>query len=63
MNGRVAVQDKAEAKLKALEAKAEEQRKVKEAADAQWQAAQREREIKRRQVRLSLRSTESISIL
>ena len=44
------VQDKAEAKIRALEAKAEEQRKAREVADAQWQAQQRERELKRRRV-------------
>lgn len=44
------LQDKAEAKIRALEAKAEEQRKVRAIADAQWQQQQRQRELKRLRV-------------
>ncbi len=43
------VQDKAEAKLAALEARAEEAARARTAADAQWLAAQRERELRRAQ--------------
>ncbi|KAK9809663.1 hypothetical protein WJX73_001851 [Symbiochloris irregularis] len=42
-------QDKAEGKVRALEAKAAQQRKEKEAASAQWRDAQRQRELKRLQ--------------
>ena len=48
------MQDKAEAKLRGLEAKAEEQRKVKEAAAAQWRAQQRDRELVRLKVLVSI---------
>lgn len=44
------MQEKAEAKLKAFDAKADEQRRVREAADAQWRDMQRTRDLKRRQV-------------
>ena len=46
----VHVQDKAEAKLKLLEGKAEQQRKAREAADIAWRAMQRDRELKRLKV-------------
>lgn len=44
------VQDKAEAKVAQMEARAEAQRKAKQAADAAWRKAQRERELQRAQV-------------
>lgn len=43
-------QDKAEAKLKVLENRTEEQRKAKAAADADWRRQQRERELQRLKV-------------
>jgi hypothetical protein len=45
------VQDKAEAKVKQMEARAEEQRRAKQAADAEWRKQQRLREVQRAQVR------------
>ncbi len=44
------MQDKAEAKVVQLEARAEAQRKAKQAADSAWRKAQRERELLRAQV-------------
>ena len=44
------VQDKAEAKVKQMEARAEEQRRAKQAADAEWRKQQRLREVQRAQV-------------
>ncbi|CAL5222381.1 g4737 [Coccomyxa viridis] len=44
---RKALQDKAEAKLAAMEARAEEQRRARAKADAEWRQQQRERELKR----------------
>ncbi len=46
-------QDKAEAKVKAMEARAEEQRKAKAAADAEWRKQQRVRELQRADVSTS----------
>ena len=41
------LQDKAEAKLKSLEVKAQEQQKARLAADEEWRRQQREREMAR----------------
>lgn len=41
------VQDKAEAKLKTLEQRAQEQQKARLAADEEWRRQQRERELHR----------------
>lgn len=43
----VLVQDKAEAKLRSLEVKAQEQQKARLAADEEWRRQQRERELAR----------------
>lgn len=43
------VQDKAEAKVAALEARSEEQRKERAQAEAEWRRQQRDRELKRAQ--------------
>ena len=47
---RLAVQDKAEAKLQMLEKKAQEQQKARLAADEEWRQQQRERELARLRV-------------
>ena len=44
------VQDKAQAKVAHMEARAEAQRNAKLAVDAAWRKAQRERELQRAQV-------------
>ena len=51
------MQDKAEAKLKSLEMKAQEQQKARLAADEEWRRQQRERELTRLHVSLLLLAT------
>lgn len=43
-------QDKAEEKVRQMEARAEQQRKAKQAADAEWRKQQRLREVQRAEV-------------